>query len=97
MHEALRNYNAAKVEHIADRMEKGTGTPAMQQAYDYAMRHRYFAVWLFATDSVIQRAYGIGLFDLGDVPLRDYFDDGITPREAAQLTLEQDDTFGAML
>ena len=61
---------------------------------DYAGGHIAFEGWLILVDKSIQRKVGLGLFDLADAPLRDYFEDGITPREAATLVLSEDDTFG---
>ena len=54
----------------------------------------YFGVWLALTDRRVQRRVGLGLLDLADAPLRDWFDDGIQPSEAASLVLAADDTFG---
>lgn len=63
---------------------------------DYAGGHLAFAAWLEQTDRIMVRRYGVGLLDMADAPLRDYYEDGITPAQAAGLVLEGDD-IGAML
>ena len=41
-------------------------------------------------DIIISARIGVGLDDLADCPLRDFFDDGLSPKEAAQEALEFD-------
>ena len=59
----------------------------------YAGGHIGFEAWLIVADREVSRKAGVGLLDLPDVALRDWYDDGITPREAAELALENDDCF----
>ena len=40
---------------------------------DYAGGHIAFEGWLILVDKSIQRKVGLGLFDLADAPLRDYY------------------------
>ena len=61
---------------------------------DYARGDVPFALWLALTDRRVTRRVGLGIFDLADTTLADFFEDGMTPAEAADAVLEADDTFG---
>ena len=87
--EALSQYDPAKVETA---VAATTGT----RWAEYAHGDPYFALWLKIVDTTIARRVGIGLFDLADAPLRDWYDDGIPPKEAALEVLQADDTFGSL-
>ena len=63
-------------------------------AADYSGGHIAFEGWLRLTDKAVRRKAGLSLFDLADTTLYDFFEDGITPSEAATLVLSEDDTFG---
>lgn len=56
-----------------------------------------FGLWLALVDNRITRAVGVGLFDLGDWPIRDSYENGDSPREAALIALESDDTYAALI
>src|SRR5687768_14909274 len=56
-----------------------------------------FGLWLALVDNRLTRAVGVGLFDLGDWPIRDSFESGDSPREAALIALESDDTYAALV
>jgi hypothetical protein len=43
-----------------------------------------FEEWLRAVDERVQRIAGLGLDDLPDVSLRDWYEDGFTPNAAAR-------------
>ncbi|MEZ5586275.1 MAG: hypothetical protein R3E46_04305 [Sedimenticolaceae bacterium] len=49
--------------------------------------------WLCKVDVEIKRVAGIGVFDLADQPYADWFDDGLTPQEAAREALELEGFF----
>jgi hypothetical protein len=51
-------------------------------------KHRDLDIWMDKVDQHVQAIAGLSLYDLPDVPLADWFDDGFRPREAAQLALE---------
>jgi hypothetical protein len=55
-----------------------------------------FGLWLALVDARITRRVGLGLFDLGDWNIRDAYDSGSSPADAAQEALESDDTYAAM-
>ena len=83
----------------ADKLAANLMRVATEDRYD---RHREyaggdipFALWLALVDRRVMLRVGVGIFDLADAPLADYFEDGISPREAAGLVIEADDTFGA--
>ena len=69
----------------------------MSDFTDYAGGHLAFAAWLEQTDRIMVRRYGVGLFDMADAPLRDFYDDGITPAQAVGLVMEADDIGSMML
>lgn len=50
-----------------------------------------FNTWMDAVDREIISVCGLGVNDLPDQSFRDWFDDGLTPREAAEYTLENSD------
>lgn len=60
----------------------------------YAGGDAYFAVWMALVNRRVVRRIGIGVLDLGDATYRDWYDDGIDPQEAANLAIDEDDTFG---
>jgi hypothetical protein len=62
----------------------------------YAGGDAEFALWLSLIDFRLQKSVGIGLFDLADWPMRDAFEDGMSPREALTEALRNDDTFGGL-
>jgi len=41
-----------------------------------------FETWLRKVDALYISTIGLGMDDLGDAPWYDYWDDGMTPREA---------------
>ncbi len=47
-----------------------------------------FYQWLRKVDKLIISKVGMGLMDLSDQPYRDWFDDGVSPYEARDRTLE---------
>jgi hypothetical protein len=56
-----------------------------------------FGLWLALVDNRITRAVGVGLFDLADWPIRDSYESGDSPTEAALIALESDDTYAALV
>lgn len=67
-------------------IEKAEGDSSVQ---DYANGDKWFAVWLKVLDIRVLQTWGVGLFDLRDFTLRDWFDDGITPKQALRLIREE--------
>lgn len=63
----------------------------------YARGDARFAVWLALVDKRVARKVGISLFDLGDCTLRDWFEDGLSPSEAAGEALASDDTYAFLV
>lgn len=49
-----------------------------------------FEQWMQKVDSKVGAMTGLSVHDLADQPFRDWFDDGMSPREAALETLEND-------
>lgn len=93
---------AADFNDILAKIEAGnTGTRLAARVAEikdtYAGGDAEFALWLSLIDFRLQRSVGVGLFDLADWPMRDAFDDGMSPREALQEALRNDDTFGGLL
>lgn len=52
-----------------------------------------FALWLVWLDVALREACGLTHHDLSDFSMRDLYDDGVAPKEAAQQALANDDTF----
>lgn len=48
-----------------------------------------FATWFRKVDGVLTGLTGLGTSDLADAPYRDYFQDEMSPREAAALVLSE--------
>lgn len=46
-----------------------------------------FAAWMDAVDRNCYAIAGLSIHDLADMPFRDWFDDGVTPNEAARQAL----------
>lgn len=83
--EALTGYDPDRIRTAA--------TKVLGTRWDhYANHDPYFGLWLKIIDTTLAHRIGIGLFDLADAPYRDWYDDGITPTEAAGLALAADDT-----
>ena len=47
-----------------------------------------FNAWMAQVDSMVTRICGLGVHDLPDQCFADWFQDGISPREAAERALE---------
>jgi hypothetical protein len=47
-----------------------------------------FGAWMEAVDDAVQATCGASVHDLADCPFADWFDDGLSPREAARLAIE---------
>lgn len=54
---------------------------------------RDFAIFMMLVDRRLLRSIGLGVNDLADFNSRDCFDAGMSPVEAAQEALANDDTF----
>lgn len=91
MSDWLSTKDPASVQDGVDRMRDRPDGRHMQ----YARGDARFALWLALVDRRVGRMVGLSLFDLADVTLRDWFDDGMSPREAAEEALANDDTFAA--
>ena len=46
-----------------------------------------FQTWLRKCDAIVSGKVGLGLNDLPDANWRDYFEDGLSPKDAADLSL----------
>jgi hypothetical protein len=49
-----------------------------------------FGKWMRAVDVAVMRVIGLSIHDLADQPFRDWYEDGITPTQAARLALEDE-------
>lgn len=63
----------------------------------YAHGDERFGVWLYLVDRVLTGMIGVGLFDLADWNIRDAYDDGLSPGEAAREAMRNDDTYSDYL
>jgi hypothetical protein len=48
-----------------------------------------FDSWFAKVDANVSATVGLSVSDLPDCPFRDWFEDGISPSEAAEMTLEE--------
>ncbi len=46
-----------------------------------------FDLWMEEVDRILEKVAGLDTRDLPDAPYRDMFDDGLTPKEGANVTL----------
>lgn len=52
------------------------------------MENMTFRQWMQAVNRQVEAISFLGVEDLADQPFRDWYDDGVEPEEAAQMTLE---------
>ena len=50
-----------------------------------------FGIWLKKVDSALARKCGLTSDDLADCCYRDWYDSGVSPSDAAQMALEEND------
>ena len=61
-----------------------------EHVIEYAQGDEDFVIWLRLVNDRIEKALGLGLFDVADYPLRDAYDAGESPFEIAdEIALEQ--------
>lgn len=48
-----------------------------------------FDRWMSAVDGHVQIKLGVSVHDLPDMCFRDYYDDGMTPAQVAQIVMEE--------
>ena len=80
-------------EKVATALARYRTTPSM---HTHDGGDERFGLWLALVNNRLIRTVGLGLFDLGDWPIRDAYDNGDSPSEAARLALSYDDTYGAL-
>lgn len=51
-------------------------------------KHKHLDYWMDTVDITVQYFADVSLWDLPDVPLADWFEQGFTPYEAATAALE---------
>jgi hypothetical protein len=85
---------AAKVLAAMDKMRE----TELGQKYmaTHAPNDPAFAVWLMIVDRDLQKQVQVGHRDLSDWGWRDAYDNGTSPKDAAQQALADDDLFGAV-
>ena len=47
-----------------------------------------FDLWMQRVDAAVQRQVGVSVYDLPDCCFRDWYDDDLTPNEAAEVAIE---------
>jgi hypothetical protein len=72
-------------------------TPQLSRVAQYDGGDERFGLWLALVDARIVRRVGIGLFDLADWNMRDAYESGSSPRDAAQEALESDDLYASFV
>jgi hypothetical protein len=77
---------------LAAALDKYAARPTMA-AYTTDAR---FGLWLTLVDRRVTALAGVGVFDLADWNMRDAFDAGATPKDAAIEALQSDDTFAEL-
>jgi len=54
------------------------------------MENMTFRQWMQAVDRQVQAIAFLSVHDLADQPFHDWYNDGVEPEEAAQMTLEDE-------
>jgi hypothetical protein len=73
-----------------DRLQQLLDHPRSREAKQYAGGDVGFACWLVVANAACVRGVGVGLFDLADMPWREWYDSEFTPRAALQMALQQE-------
>lgn len=81
------------MDEITGALEQLRGTELYAQAVDYAGGDEWFGLWLWLVNRRVSRAAGVSLWDLGDCMLRDAYDAGVSPAQAARDALAGDELF----
>lgn len=76
---------------------KYSDLPRWQKYLNYAGGDNQFALWLAFTNSRVNKLIGVGLFNLEDWLIRDSFDNGDTPQEAAVQAIQNDRLYCELL
>ena len=53
-----------------------------------SVSHDGFVLWLAQVDDLVRCRIGLSIKDLADQPYADWFEDGLSPREAELMILE---------
>ena len=73
---ALSGYDPDKVMRHLGKVSGRSGDP-------------FFDLWTMLVDRKVSSRLGLGIDDLEDLPYSDWFEDGLTPSEAASLVFEE--------
>lgn len=68
-----------------------------ERAKGYAQGDEWFALWLDLVSRRLIRVVGVSVHDLSDCNLRDMYEAGDSPGEAALQALQADDTYSALV
>ena len=63
---------------------------------EYDTGDERFGLWMAYVNARLLRSVGVGLFDLADWNMRDAYEAGTSPADAAREALASDDTFSAL-
>jgi hypothetical protein len=64
--------------------------PALKEIPEEPSHPTDFGTWMEAVDEAVQASCGASVHDLADCCFADWFADGMTPKEAARLAIEND-------
>jgi len=77
---ALAGFDPAKIMAAVDK-------PSAKAWMNYAGNDEFFALWMALVDRRVVRRVGLGVLDLSDANYHDWYDDGVTPAQAAELAV----------
>lgn len=85
--------DAERQKTLCDRLEKHMAEGRLTWLKPYYEQDPLFGVWMVLVDSALKRRVSVGVPDLSDQPYRDWFQDGMSPKEAASEVIANDDLF----
>lgn len=59
-------------------------------------KDKEFRAWMRAIDVLLLNQIGFTTGDLGDIPYRDYFNDGLSPDEIVEILAEEEGFYGLL-
>jgi hypothetical protein len=90
--------DSTKIENVMVEIRKlrDANAPAATECFKQSHGDDNFALWLYLTNMRAMRRLMISIFDLADCTWSDMFDSGLSPREALDEALSQDDLYSMM-
>ena len=94
----LDNQDQAKVTKVIEQMREKNwviGSTGYAHYAGGAGDERYL-LWLYLTDRRCRKIVGLSIFDLSDANYGDFYQDGMSPSDAARTAVENDELYSAL-